>query len=101
MYPLARYFNEKLLYRGQYKDNFLLKGGSLLRAMNEFKPILQFLRHFPKALSGLNKKYSIKILMIFAEIEPFTYLCTVKEIMNVELIKKSDEFSVGLIQWLL
>ena len=40
----------------QYKDNFLLKGGSLLRAMNEFKPILQFLRHFPKALSGLNKK---------------------------------------------
>ena len=42
----------------QYKDNFLLKGGSLLRAMNEFKPILQFLRHFPKALSGLNKKYS-------------------------------------------
>ena len=38
--------------------------------------------------------------MIFAEIEPFTYLCTVKEIMNVELIKKSDEFSVVLIQWL-
>lgn len=39
--------------------------------------------------------------MIFAEIEPFAYLCTVKEIMNIELIKKSDEFSVGLIQWLL
>ena len=33
MYLLARYFNERLLYRvsvSQYKDNFLLKGGSLL-----------------------------------------------------------------------
>lgn len=39
--------------------------------------------------------------MIFAEIEPFTYLRAIKEIMNVELIKKSDEFSVGLIKWLL
>ena len=37
--------------------------------------------------------------MIFAEIEPFTYLCTVKEIMIVELIKKSNEFSMMLIQW--
>ena len=37
MYLLARYFNERLLYRvsvSQYKDNFLLKGGSLLYAMN-------------------------------------------------------------------
>lgn len=38
--------------------------------------------------------------MIFAEIEPFAYLCGVKEIMIVELIKKSNEFSVRLIQWL-
>ena len=30
----------------------------------------------------------------------FTYLCIVKEITIVELIKKSDEFSVELIQWL-
>ena len=33
MYLLARYFNERLLYRvsvSVYKDNFLLKGGSLL-----------------------------------------------------------------------
>ena len=33
MYLLARYFNERLLYRvsvSSYKDNFLLKGGSLL-----------------------------------------------------------------------
>lgn len=37
MYLLARYFNERLLYRvsvSQYKDNFLLKGGSLLYAMS-------------------------------------------------------------------
>ena len=37
LYLLARYFNERLLYRvsvSQYKDNFLLKGGSLLYAMN-------------------------------------------------------------------
>ena len=36
MYLLARYFNERLLYRAsvsQYKDKFLLKGGSLLYAM--------------------------------------------------------------------
>ena len=37
MYLLARYFNERLLYRlsvSPYKDNFLLKGGSLLYALN-------------------------------------------------------------------
>lgn len=37
MYLLARYFNERLLYRvsvSQYKDNFLLKGGSLLYAIS-------------------------------------------------------------------
>lgn len=37
MYLLARYFNERLLYRvsvSQYKENFLLKGGSLLYAFN-------------------------------------------------------------------
>lgn len=36
MYLLARYFNERLLYRvsvSKYKENFLLKGGSLLYAM--------------------------------------------------------------------
>ncbi len=37
MYLLARYFNERLLYRvsvSQYKDNFLLKGGALLYAID-------------------------------------------------------------------
>lgn len=37
MYLLSRYFNERLLYRvsvSQYKDYFLLKGGSLLYAVN-------------------------------------------------------------------
>ena len=43
MYLLARYFNERLLYRvsvSQYKDNFLLKGGSLLYALDglEIRP---------------------------------------------------------------
>lgn len=36
MYLLSRYFNERFLYRvsvSQYKDNFLLKGGSLLYAL--------------------------------------------------------------------
>lgn len=40
MYLLARYFNERLLYRvsvSQYKDKFLLKGGSLLYAMNRLE----------------------------------------------------------------
>jgi predicted nucleotidyltransferase component of viral defense system len=37
MYLLARYFNERLLYRvsvSSYRENFLLKGGSLLYAFN-------------------------------------------------------------------
>ncbi|MGN0237391.1 MAG: nucleotidyl transferase AbiEii/AbiGii toxin family protein [Lepagella sp.] len=37
MYLLSRYFNERLLYRvsvSPYKDNFLLKGGSLLYALD-------------------------------------------------------------------
>ena len=37
MYLLARYFNERLLYRvsvSPYRENFLLKGGSLLYAFN-------------------------------------------------------------------
>lgn len=39
-------------------------------------------------------------MKIFAEIEPFIYLCNVKEIKITRLVKKSDEFSVMLIQWL-
>lgn len=40
MYLLARYFNERLLYRvsvSPYRENFLLKGGSLLYAFNGLK----------------------------------------------------------------
>ena len=36
----------------------------------------------------------------FAEIEPFIYLCNVKETKITRLVKKNDEFSVMLIQWL-
>jgi hypothetical protein len=42
----------------------------------------------------------IKKVHLFAGIELFHYLCNVKEIMDVELIKKSNEFGVRLIQWL-
>lgn len=52
MYLLARYFNERLLYRvsvSQYKYNFLLKGGSLLYAINglETRPTIDvdFMAH--------------------------------------------------------
>lgn len=38
--------------------------------------------------------------MIFAEIEPFTYLCNVKEMIIEYIITKNDELSVMLIQWL-
>lgn len=38
-------------------------------------------------------------MKIFVEIEPSIYLYIVKKIMIVELIKKSDEFSVKLIRW--
>ena len=41
-----------------------------------------------------------KLAPIFAEIEPYIYLCNVKEMIIVELIKKSNEFSVVLFQWL-
>lgn len=41
-----------------------------------------------------------KLAPIFAEIEPYIYPCNVKEMIIVELIKKSNEFSVVLIQWL-
>lgn len=41
-----------------------------------------------------------KLAPIFAEIKPYIYLCNVKEMIIVELIKKSNEFSVVLIQWL-
>ena len=36
---------------------------------------------------------------MLAALEPFAYLRIVKKIMIVELIKKSDEFSVKLIRW--
>lgn len=37
MYLLARYFNERLLYRvsvSEYRNNFILKGGSLMYALD-------------------------------------------------------------------
>ncbi|MRY16370.1 hypothetical protein GKD20_11260 [Parabacteroides distasonis] len=48
----------------------------------------------------MSKKYFIKILLTFAEIELFIYLYIVKEMTIAKTITKSDEFSVMLIQWL-
>lgn len=67
MYLLARYFNERLLYRvsvSQYKDNFLLKGGSLLYALDglEARPTVDVdfmadkISHNRKTLTEIFKK---------------------------------------------
>lgn len=67
MYLLARYFNERLLYRvsvSQYKDNFLLKGGSLLYALDglEARPTVDVdfmadkISHNRKTLTKIFKK---------------------------------------------
>ena len=48
----------------------------------------------------VDKKQAKKNMHQFAEIEPFYYLCNLKEIKITRLVKKSDEFSVMLIQWL-
>jgi len=45
-------------------------------------------------------KFPKKLAPIFAEIEPYIYLCNVKEMIIVKLIKKNNEFGVVLIQWL-
>ena len=67
MYLLARYFNERLLYRlsvSQYKENFLLKGGTLLYAVYglETRPTVDvdfMARHISRERNHL-EKYSKK-----------------------------------------
>lgn len=74
MYLLARYFNERLLYRvsvSQYKDKFLLKGGSLLYAFNglETRPTIDidFLaQHISRDRDHLEKVFR-EILSITCE----------------------------------
>ena len=80
MYLLARYFNERLLYRvsvSQYKDKFLLKGGSLLYAMNglEARPTVDVgLWRTGSVVAGISwLVYSKKSWVSYAmKIEPIT-----------------------------
>ena len=80
MYLLSRYFNERLLYRvsvSQYKDNFLLKGGSLLYAVD-----------------GLETRPTIDIDFMASRISmDREYLETVfREILDIQC--DADEYSV-------
>ena len=68
MYLLSRYFNERLLYRvsvSQYKDNFLLKGGSLLYAIDglETRPTIDI--DFMASRISMDREY---LEIVFREI---------------------------------
>ena len=62
--------------------------------------------HADKSREQTSKQHSAPKLIAktreekFAEIEHFIYLCIVKEMTIEKIVKKSDEFSVMLIQWL-
>ena len=80
MYLLARYFNERLLYRvsvSHYRDNFLLKGGSLLYAFNglETRPTIDIdfmARRIGREQSNLVKVFQ-EILSINCEEDGVTF----------------------------
>jgi predicted nucleotidyltransferase component of viral defense system len=83
MYLLTRYFNERLLYRvsvSQYKDNFLLKGGALLYA-----------------LQGLEARPSIDIDFMANRISrDRDYLASVfMEILSIDCEKDGVTFDAG------
>ena len=83
MYLLTRYFNERLLYRvsvSQYKDNFLLKGGALLYA-----------------LQGLEARPSIDIDFMANRISrDRDYLTSVfMEILSIDCEKDGVTFDAG------
>jgi predicted nucleotidyltransferase component of viral defense system len=72
MYLLARYFNERLLYRvsvSQYKDNFLLKGGALLYAFNglETRPTIDI--DFMARRISRNREYLARVFREILSIE--------------------------------
>jgi predicted nucleotidyltransferase component of viral defense system len=72
MYLLARYFNERLLYRvsvSQYKDNFLLKGGALLYAFNglETRPTIDI--DFMARRISRNREYLERVFREILSIE--------------------------------
>ena len=76
MYLLTRYFNERLLYRvsvSRYNDNFLLKGGALLYALQglESRPTVDIDFLADRISSDSNNLTSIfkEILSIDCEID--------------------------------
>lgn len=85
MYLLARYFNERLLYRisiSRFKDNFILKGGSLLYAID-----------------GLNARPTVDIDLMGSHIsrEKESLLKTIQEILRLKCEEDGVTFDVNSI----
>ena len=82
MYLLARYFNERLLYRvsvSPYRENFLLKGGSLLYAFNglETRPTIDI--DFMAQRISRNREHLEKVI---------------REILSIECLEDGVTFDV-------
>ena len=82
MYLLARYFNERLLYRvsvSPYRENFLLKGGSLLYALNglETRPTIDI--DFMAQRISRNREHLEKVF---------------REILSIECLEDGVTFDV-------
>jgi len=82
MYLLARYFNERLLYRvsvSSYRENFLLKGGSLLYAFNglETRPTIDI--DFMAQRISRNREHLEKVF---------------REILSIECLEDGVTFDV-------
>ena len=82
MYLLARYFNERLLYRvsvSPYRENFLLKGGSLLYALNglETRPTIDI--DFMAQRISRDREYLEKVF---------------REILSIECLEDGVTFDV-------
>ena len=82
MYLLARYFNERLLYRvsvSPYRENFLLKGGSLLYAFNglETRPTIDI--DFMAQRISRNREHLEKVF---------------REILSIECLEDGVTFDV-------
>ena len=83
MYLLARYFNERLLYRvsvSPYRENFLLKGGSLLYAFNglETRPTIDI--DFMAQRISRDREYLEKVF---------------REILSIECLEDGVTFDVN------
>lgn len=83
MYLLARYFNERLLYRvsvSPYRENFLLKGGSLLYALNglETRPTIDI--DFMAQRISRDREHLEKVF---------------REILSIECLEDGVTFDVG------